>query len=375
MAETVLILGGSYAGLHVAHALLKKNDKDVKVILVSQNDHFYWNMASVRAIVPGIIKDEELFKPLASALERYPSTSYELIIGSVTSSDFDARSVHVNLLPSGESRSISYDQLVLATGSRTPEVEGAPVPWKASGTYEQVLSQLHQTTEQVKAASHIVVAGSGPTGVEVAGELGYEFGKTKKIILLCSDASKILGGDITAPASTNELKKLNVEIKYSAKVLSTRPSGDGKTEIVLANGETLTTDLYLPTYGLVPNSEYISPKYLTEHKHVIVDENLRVVGTENVWAAGDLVSKPRAGFMITQKQAAGVAKNVELVLKGKQPVVAKGMPVDVLAISVGRGRGAGRAGSFRLPSLMVWLAKGRTMALQMVGGYVDGSVA
>lgn len=36
MAKTVLILGGSYAGLHVAHALLKKNDKDIKVILVSQ---------------------------------------------------------------------------------------------------------------------------------------------------------------------------------------------------------------------------------------------------------------------------------------------------------------------------------------------------
>jgi len=36
MAKTVLILGGSLAGLHIAHALLKKNDKDVKVILVSQ---------------------------------------------------------------------------------------------------------------------------------------------------------------------------------------------------------------------------------------------------------------------------------------------------------------------------------------------------
>ena len=36
MAKTVLILGGSLAGLHVAHALLKKNDKDIKVVLVSQ---------------------------------------------------------------------------------------------------------------------------------------------------------------------------------------------------------------------------------------------------------------------------------------------------------------------------------------------------
>lgn len=127
--------------------------------------------------------------------------------------------------------------------------------------------------------------------------------------------------------------------------------------------------------GLVPNTEYISPKYLTDRKTVTVDDTLRVTGTENVWAAGDVVSKPRAGFMITQKQAVSVAKNVDLVLKGKPAVNAKGMPVDVLAVSVGRGRGAGRAGGIKLPSLMVWLAKGKTMGMNMVGGYVDGGVA
>ena len=36
MTKTVVILGGSVAGLHVAHALLKKNLQDVKVVLVSK---------------------------------------------------------------------------------------------------------------------------------------------------------------------------------------------------------------------------------------------------------------------------------------------------------------------------------------------------
>ena len=39
MAKTVVILGGSYAGLGVAHRLLKNtlpNHKDLKVILVSK---------------------------------------------------------------------------------------------------------------------------------------------------------------------------------------------------------------------------------------------------------------------------------------------------------------------------------------------------
>lgn len=36
MSKTVVVLGGAYAGLHVAHALLKKNDKNLKVILVTK---------------------------------------------------------------------------------------------------------------------------------------------------------------------------------------------------------------------------------------------------------------------------------------------------------------------------------------------------
>lgn len=374
MAKTVVILGGSYAGLHIAHALLKKQDQDIKVILVSKNSHFYWNMASVRAIVPGIMDHDELLRPLESALSRYPASSYELIVGTAEASDFAAKTVRV-ATATGDVRTLTYDQLVLATGSRSPT---ADVPWKAAGTYEEVKALLAQTADKVKAASHIVVAGAGATGVEVAGELGFEYGVkgTKEVVLLCG-GDKIMGGDIAAPAATNELKKLKVDIKYGAKVVDTRPAAGGKTEVVLASGETVLTDLYLPTMGLVVNSEYIDSKYLNPgNKTVIVDEKtLQVQGTTDVWAAGDLVSKPRAGFMITQKQAAGVAKNIEAVLKGGKPGLVKGLPVDILATAVGRSRGAGRMNSFRLPSIMVWLAKGKTLAVQMIPGYIDGSVA
>ena len=51
------------------------------------------------------------------------------------------------------------------------------------------------------------------------------------------------------------------------------------------------------------------------------------------------------------------------------------MPIDIFSCSVGRSRGAGRLGSFKILSLMVWLAKGRTLAVQMLPGYIDGSVA
>lgn len=70
-----------------------------------------------------------------------------------------------------------------------------------------------------------------------------------------------------------------------------------------------------------------------------------------------------------------MGKNVELALHGKQPQKVKLLPVDVLACAVGRSRGAGRMGPVKMPSLMVWLAKGKTLGVQRMPGYIDGSVA
>lgn len=36
MSKTILILGGAYAGLQIAQTLLKKQHKDVKVVLVTK---------------------------------------------------------------------------------------------------------------------------------------------------------------------------------------------------------------------------------------------------------------------------------------------------------------------------------------------------
>jgi NADH dehydrogenase FAD-containing subunit len=348
----------------------------------AQNSHFYWNLASVRAIIPGQIKDEELFTPLDTILSRYPAQSYELIIGSATATDFDHKTVEIEVhTPGGNgsdndtTRTLAYDQLVLATGARTASPD---TPWKASGSYDDALTSLHATAAAVHQAKHIVVAGGGSTGIEVAGELAYEYGKTKEIVLLCA-GEKLAGGHSIAGAAAAELAKLHVTVRYGARVQETRPTGRDQTDVVLANGDALTTDLFLPTTGLVPNSEYVPAQHLSAdpgYRCVLVDDCLRVMEADCVWACGDVVSKPRAGLFITQKQADGVARNVALALEGKDPAAVKGPPVDIFACAVGRGRGVGRVNnSIRLPSIMIWAVKGRMLGLNMVKGYVDGSVA
>jgi apoptosis-inducing factor 2 len=257
----------------------------------------------VRAIIPGVLKDEQFSLPIGEAFAKYPADAFEFVVGSAEASDLDAKTVRVRLA-GGEDRVLSYDHLVLATGTRC--AGETPVPWKAAGSHEDVMALLHGITDKVKAAKHIVVAGGGATGVELAGELGFEFGgkgagETKEIVMV-SGGDKLLGGDICAAQAEAELKKLGVTVRNGARVEATTTLPDGRTEITLQGGDKLTTDLYLPTLGMLPNTEYLPENVLKADKFVAVDEFYRVKNATNVWAAGDIVWQPRGGFIIADKQ-------------------------------------------------------------------------
>lgn len=294
-----------------------------------QNSHFFWNLATVRSIVPNTIPTADLFTPLADALARYPADTYELVIGSATHADFDAKTVSVSVSDSDGAvpRDLAYDQLVLATGSRCVTTD---VPWKLVDDYARTVALLDATRDKVRTAENVVVAGAGATGVELAAELGFEYGggpgsvkggSKKEVLLLCS-GDAVLGGDSVAGAAVNELKKLGVTVRTGAKVEDVRTLDDGKTEVRLRGGEVLLTDLYLPTMGMVPNSEYVDEQYLSEHKTVDVDEFFRVRAPGGcVWAAGDIVSRPRSGFMITQKQVSPGPREPAFVRAGAHPPV------------------------------------------------------
>jgi NADH dehydrogenase FAD-containing subunit len=284
--------------------------------------------------------------------------------------------VKVSVGADASERELSYDYLVVATGTRN--FDASNVPWKNNGSHEEITTLLAETQQRVKAAKHIVVAGAGATGVETAAELGFEYGSpkdpaAKKEIVLLSGDKAVLNGDSLAGNVMTELKKLRVSVRLSARVASTNTLPDGKTEVVLQNGETMVTDLYLPTMGMTPNTEFLPATLLTDKKFVDIDEFYRVKGADNVWAAGDVVWKPRGSFVLTDKQAAGVAKNIDAVLNGKSPTPVKTLPVDALMVATGRSRGAGRLGPIKVFSLMVYLIKGKTLGTQGLPAWVDGT--
>jgi NADH dehydrogenase FAD-containing subunit len=157
-----------------------------------------------------------------------------------------------------------------------------------SGT-DATIDALHKLQEQVKNATSIVIGGAGPTGVETACELGAKYGTSKKITLVTAGKEVLLGAVPTkiARGAESVLTKRSVEIIKGVRIEDAK-TADGTTTLTLDNGETIATDLYISTTGILPNSEFIPKTLLNEKGFVVVDEFLRVKGATDMWAVGDI---------------------------------------------------------------------------------------
>ncbi|RKF77604.1 Oxidoreductase ptaL [Golovinomyces cichoracearum] len=374
MAKTILILGASYVGLSVAHSYsllkntLKNNRDDYKVVLVSPTTHHYWNMASVRAIVPGQFPDEKLFASISDGLDKYGDL-VDFVIGIATQLDTSSKTVAISTAD-GE-KQLHYEILVIATGSRAKSKE--ELPWHSSlSGYEASKQTLHKFQEAVKNAKTIALGGGGPTGVETAGELGYEYGKDKEISIITSSSKLLLDGTPAMSSTADaELRKLHVKIIYNTKITDARTTTNGQTELTLSDGSTKTVDLYLPTVGSIANTDFVPEKYLNENKHIMVDDFFRVKGAPEVWAAGDVTDLEPSQYVYAEKQVPVLVNNLSMVIDGKEPTAYKPGPA-ILGVTLGRCKATGRLGPIRLPSIVLWYAKGRTLGTQDLQPLVSG---
>ena len=132
-------------------------------------------MASPRGVVPGQLADENLFQPIAAGFNKYSAKQFEFILAKAESLDVGAKKVGIS-----SGKTLDYDYLIIATGSHTR----GHTPFKGLGTTEETRDVLHDFQSEVKNSKTIVIAGAGVTGVETAGELAFEYGRGKEIILV-----------------------------------------------------------------------------------------------------------------------------------------------------------------------------------------------
>jgi NADH dehydrogenase FAD-containing subunit len=386
MTKTVIILGAGWAGLPLTHKLLKytlpKSKDGLKVFLVSPNTHFYWNVAATRGIIPGAIPDEQLFLPIEPGFAQYSAHNFEFVLGKAAGIDLDNSTVQVTNNDKTE-RSILYDHLVIATGS---QIRG-DLPFKPIGAHDQTIERLHALQKQIDVAKSIVVAGAGPTGIEVAGELAaaYSAYSGKKEITLIIGGDHVLESSPVLPGLRQvieqDLQKLGVKLIRNTRVadIKTTVTGGAKnveqTTLTLSTGSTLVTDLYIPLFGVQVNTTFVPSSLLDSSGNLQLDKTMRVTGTTNIWGIGDVGNLEAKQLTVTDAQIIHLSGALDSVLTTEAANMVKEYKPSgntMVFISMGKKYATGQIGEWKLFGWMVSWVKGRSLFVDTAQGYVGG---
>ncbi|KAJ5774964.1 hypothetical protein N7457_009860 [Penicillium paradoxum] len=383
----IVVIGGSFAGLHIAHSVLR-DVPDAKVVLINPSTSFYWNIAAPRILTkPKAFRPEQYLVPIKSAFVGYRPDAFEFIPGVATAIDTAAKSVAVT--PNeGDSRTLSYDYLVIASGSTTSastgSLTGTSIPFKPSG-HNDIKQLIQSAQEHIAGAKEIVIGGAGPIGVELAGELAEaveESGNAGKVsITLVSATDRVLpmlkGSASSAARKMLEHKK--IKLVTSERVIGVETPADDSSSwtVSLESGDKLSADLYIPTTGVTPNNSFIPPQFLDKDGWVTVNNEMRVQSTDGsilpIFAAGDITNNSmRLSFKATE-QAHVAAANLKAAIVGGTAIKTYNQGEGIMMIvPVGEAGGTGQIFGFVPFSFMVKMIKGKHYFIDKAVGTVAG---
>ncbi|KAH8724333.1 hypothetical protein GQ44DRAFT_708996 [Phaeosphaeriaceae sp. PMI808] len=396
MAEqrNIVILGGSASGLMATHNILKhllpalkaKGGAKYHIYLVNPSSNFYFRNASPRpAASTSRMAVEKITFDISEGFKKYSSDDFTFIEAAATGLDTTARTVTYRRSKASDLEYLPYHALVVATGSRTYYPA-----FSQSGTSQEVIDAIKITNEKVASAKDIVVVGGGPTAIEFIAEVaehrngkpGWFFKPERKLkITLYTSADRLLPTLRPAISKTAEqkLKALGVDIVYNTRITEAKEGKDGRTVITTAKGDILETDLYVPAYGVEPNSSWIPADLLDEKKYLKTSDTLRVEGAgSRVYALGDIGSYSRNNAWDVLSGLPVLAVNMKRDLVSFNPMLPTEKPKgkdrifkadtrESMAVPIGTSGGVGAIMGWRLPSLMVYFLKGRDFMVGMAG--------
>ncbi|MFL9835426.1 NAD(P)/FAD-dependent oxidoreductase [Chryseobacterium terrae] len=316
--EKVIIIGGGFAGLQLAKTL---NNKNKKVIVLDRVNHHMFQPLFYQ-VACGRIEPSNISFPFRKIFQQSRNTQFRLT---------DVKSIDpANNKVITDGAEFTYDKLIIATGCKTNFFGNKDLESKAFGmknTQEAISIRNHvlMTFEKLileKSRSddgnwNIVIVGSGPTGVELAGAFSemkkeilprdYPYMNFEQLeIILVSSTEKPLAvmSHEAQEKSEKYLKELGV--KFLSGEVVTDYDGD---KVYMKSGKEIPSNNVIWAAGVTGNViDGFSSENLVRNRY-IVDRFNKVKGYENIYAVGDIAYMETPKYPQGHPQVANVAIN------------------------------------------------------------------
>jgi len=317
----VIVVGGGYGGIKVAKDL----DDIVAVTLVEPRETFVHNVAALRAAVApewvdrlfipydGLLKHGRVVRDRAVAVR---PGQVELASGTVLAADY----------------------IVLATGSTYPFPAKVDITDRATAA-----ARFDAVHDELRRASHVLLLGAGPVGLEFAGEIRAAWPRTQ--VTIVDPAPDLLSGrfpDAVRAEVRAQLDKLGVRVLLDTTLTEPPPIEPGRFRpfaVTTMSGVPIAADIWFPCYGLTVNTDYLAGALRSARRpngQVAVTNHLRVVGQDGVFAVGDVtdLAEMKQAYL-AEMHADVVVANIRALIEGRDDLVTYEPHPDEIVLPLG----------------------------------------
>ncbi|MCB1219719.1 MAG: NAD(P)/FAD-dependent oxidoreductase [Planctomycetales bacterium] len=379
----VVIVGAGFGGLYAAKAL---RHADIDLTIVDRRN-FHLFQPLLYQVATGVLSPANIAAPVRAILKRNRNT--RTLLGEVTGVDIERSRLNL------KEGAIEFDSLILAPGSETSyfgndgwaeiapglkTVEDATrIRARILAAFEQ--AELEQVPDRIRRLLTFVVAGGGPTGVELAGAIAeiarhtltHEFRTITPAdsrILLVQGGERLLQGypeELSANAQRS-LEKLGVEILLKHKAVDVSERGAlirneaGEEQFVESANILWATGVKASPLGAALRDA--TGCELDRAGRVKVLPDCSIAGHPNIFVVGDMASlddaqgRPLPGVaQVAMQQAAFAGRLVVDRVKGRATNGRKFSYRDRGSMAtIGRASAVADLGSMKLTGMPGWLA-------------------
>ncbi|MDR2665252.1 MAG: FAD-dependent oxidoreductase [Oscillospiraceae bacterium] len=281
----ILLIGANHAGTAAANTILD-NYPDNELTIIDRNDNIsYLGCGTALWIGRQIQGSEGLFYSSAQALEAKGARVY--METEAASIDFDAKIASART-KGGETLSLSYDKLILATGSAPimPNIPGMELANIQSVKLFQDGRRANELLDLPEIRT-VAVVGAGYIGVELAEAVRR---RGRRALLFEAESTSL--ASYYDPLMTAEMDKIladnGVELHFGEKVQSFK--GTGKVEGLVTDKGEYQVDMVIMAIGFRPNAAIASGRLDTIGNGAIAVDVRGRASLPDVYAIGDCAS-------------------------------------------------------------------------------------
>lgn len=317
--EKIIVIGGGFAGLQFAKKL--NGNRTKKLVMIDKVNHHMFQPLFYQ-VACGRIEPSNISFPFRKIFQR--------------SKNIQFRMTEVKRIIPSENKIITenhvfhYDKLVIATGCKTNFFGNQKMENLAFGmknTHEAISIRNHVllTFEKLiieKSRSddgnwNIVIVGSGPTGVELAGAFAemkreilprdyprMNFDNLEIILVSSTEKPLAVMSEESQEKSEQYLKDLGVRFISNDRV--TDYDGD---RVYLSSGNVIPSNNVIWAAGVTGNIIEGLTENSIKNNRYIVDRYNKIVGYDDIYAIGDIAYMETPKYPNGHPQVANVAIN------------------------------------------------------------------